>query len=126
VVLYSLALIMDAVNKLEVVGGAFTLIAGLFLALIGIYHEGTTPHGFVSVWFFAQADLAIATWGIGLLIRRWRSMGAALTAMGLLAPLIAAAIDWPSAATAEAYGIVLIDLGVLLMLRVHAVKRSPT
>jgi hypothetical membrane protein len=53
-------------------------------------------------------------------------MGAALTAMGLLAPLIAAAIDWPSAATAEAYGIVLIDLGVLLMLRVHAVKRSPT
>ena len=66
--LYALSLIDDAKNKAQVVGGGFMFMAGVFLALIGIYPSGTGPHTFVSTWFFAQADLAIVTWGIGLVL----------------------------------------------------------
>jgi Predicted membrane protein len=38
-------------------------VAGLFLALIGIYHAGTRPHVFVSTWFFVQMDTALIAWG---------------------------------------------------------------
>ncbi len=117
VLLYSAALVNGAKNKVEAVGGTFMLVAGIFLALIGIYHSGTGPHGFVSGWFFIQADLAIITWGIGLMLEGRRALGAVSIAMGVLAPLFAAAVKWPSVAVLEAYGITLISIWVILMLR---------
>lgn len=124
VLLYSLALMMNAANKVENAGGAFISIAGIFLALIGAYPSGTRPHTFVSIWFFAQTDLAVIAWGIGLLLRGWKVLGAVITAMSITGPALAVAINWPSAATLEAYGIAIVDAWVALMLRVHAAERS--
>ena len=124
--LYSINLLLISRNKVEDFASAFVFIAGLFLALIGIYHEGTRPHVFVSTWFFAQMDMALITWGIGSLMTRDRRLGLFSLLLGIVAPLIALVIPWPSAATEEAYGIVVIDLWVAVMTYLdakHVVKR---
>ena len=43
-------------------------------------------------------------------------------AIGIIGPVIAYAIDWPSAAVTEAYAIILINSWLLLMQRVHGEK----
>jgi len=116
--LYSAYQIEKARNNLEAVGGGFTFISGLFLMLIGLFPSGTRPHTFVSTWFFLQADMAILAWGLGLLKRRERGYGYIFVVMGIVSPLIGFLIDWPSAATVEAFGIVVIDIWVLLMLKI--------
>jgi hypothetical membrane protein len=121
-ILYALTLIWDANNKVETVGGAFALMAGIFLALIGVYPSGTSPHTFVSIWFFVQADVAITVWGIGILLSGWDVFGLVFTCIGIVGPLIAVVATWPSIAVVEAYGITLIDVWVVLMLRVHYVR----
>lgn len=121
-ILYALTLIWDANNKVETVGGAFALMAGIFLALIGVYPSGTSPHTFVSIWFFVQADVAITVWGIGILLSGWDVFGLVFTCIGIVGPLIAVVATWPSIAMVEAYGITLIDVWVVLMLRVHYVR----
>ncbi|WP_054857137.1 DUF998 domain-containing protein [Vulcanisaeta sp. JCM 16159] len=113
--LYSINLLLVSRNKVEDFASAFVFIAGLFLALIGIYHEGTRPHVFVSTWFFTQMDIALITWGIGSLMAKDRRLGLFSLLLGIIAPLIALIVPWPSAATEEAYGIVVIDLWVALM-----------
>ncbi len=125
--LYALILLQDAINKVETVGSAFALVAGVFLILIGVYPSDTTPHAFVSLWFFVQVDLAITAWGIGMLLSGWDRIGAVVTGIGVVGPLIAVAAPWPSIAVVEAFGIALIDVWVTLMLRVHWVrlKRPP-
>jgi|Deesub1362B_J571_1020462.scaffolds.fasta_scaffold00004_92 hypothetical membrane protein len=119
IMVYSLRQIIDSQNKIETVGATFLFTAGIFLILIGMYPAGTRPHNFVSTWFFVQADMAILAWGIGLLARKWKDLGVLFTLMGTLGPIIAALIDWPSAATIETYGIIIIDIWVILMLKVH-------
>jgi hypothetical membrane protein len=121
-ILYTLTLIRDAINKVETVGSVFALMAGVFLALIGVYPSGTTPHTFVSIWFFVQADVAIMIWGIGILLSGWDVFGLVFTCIGIVGPTIAVAVTWPSIAVVEAYGIALIDVWVVLMLRVHYVR----
>ena len=121
--LYSFCLIMDSENKIECIGSAFMIIASIFLILIGIFPSGTKPHTFVSLWFFIQLDMTIISWGIGLLLRKWLKLGIFLTAMGILAPIIAMLVPWPSVAIAETYGIVIIDIWIILMLRIHFKKR---
>lgn len=122
VLLYSLTLIQDAINKVETVGGAFTFIAGIFLALIGIFPSGTQPHNFVSTWFFIQAELAMLAWGLGLLLNDWKDFGKVILALGILGPIGAIVIQWPSVATIEAYGIVIIDVWVVLLLKIQTAR----
>ena len=117
ILFYSTYLILNSRNKLETVGSSFLFIAGLFLILIGVFPSGTRPHTFVSLWFFIQADLSILTWGIGLIIRRRIRLGGFIVLMGLLGSAIGFLVNWPSAATAEAFGIVIIDLWVVLMFK---------
>jgi len=116
-VLYSIFITLDSENKFETTGGAFLFVAGVFLALIGVFHSGVPEHGFVTAWFFIQIDIAILAWGVG---RGWRRYGIVVLAMGTLGPLFACVIDWPSAALVDAYGIVLINAWLVLMQRVHA------
>jgi len=116
--LYSVYQVEKAENNIEAVGGGFTFIAGLFLMLIGLFPSGTRPHTFVSTWFFLQADMAILTWGLGLIRRGEKRYSYIFVAMGIISPLIGFLIDWPSAATVEAFGIVVIDVWVLLMLKI--------
>lgn len=116
--LYAIALIKNATNKAETVGGAFMIITGIFLALIGVYPSGTEPHTFISIWFFVQADITVIAWGIGLLLRGWKRTGIISLGMGIGGPLITPFINWPSIAVLEAYGIILINAWVILMLKV--------
>jgi hypothetical membrane protein len=111
--LYSIHLLLISRNKIESFASAFVFIAGIFLALIGVYHEGTNPHVFVSTWFFIQIDMAIIIWGIGSLITRNKRFGLFTLLLGIVAPIIALLIPWPSAATVEAYGILAIDIWVV-------------
>ena len=112
--LYSINLLLTSRNKVESFASAFVFVAGLFLALIGIYHAGTRPHVFVSTWFFVQMDMALIAWGIGSLMGGDRGLGLFSLLLGVLAPIPASLIPWPSAATEEAYGIVIIDIWVVV------------
>ncbi|WP_449463064.1 DUF998 domain-containing protein [Tardisphaera miroshnichenkoae] len=113
---FSLALIRLSRNRLETVGGAFLLVAAFFLAMIGIFHEGTYPHDFVSYWFFVQADLAVGTLGAGRLLAHEKGKGSFLTAWSFAWPAAATLVAWPSTATLEAFGIGSLDVAVLVLI----------
>ncbi|MGC9071230.1 MAG: DUF998 domain-containing protein [Acidilobus sp.] len=110
VALFGSCLVVRGLDKLQDVGGSFFIIAGIFLVLIGLFHEGTYPHVFVSKWFFVQADLSAFTWGMGSLASGLRRTGAAELMISLAGPVGALAVRWQSGALIEAYGIVLIDV----------------
>lgn len=111
---YSWTLAFRARNRTQVAGGTLFLTAGFFLMLIGYFHEGTYPHLFISYWFFVQSALAIIAWGLGLLLSGERKEGSAVLMLGLISPLAAAVIPWPSAAMAEGFGIVVINVWVAI------------
>lgn len=112
-VIFSTCIVYESRSKLECVAGAFMLVASIFLMLIGIFPERTKYHTFVSLWFFIQADIAIITWGVSCISRIENALS--LTA-GLIGPLIAVFVKWPSIATLEAFGIIIIDIWVLLFI----------
>lgn len=114
---YGFYLVSQSMNKITTVGSAFTLISGLFLTFIGVYPTGTYPHFFVSVYFFTQTDITIGTWGLGLLRGENRGIGKALLGLSVVAPIIVALVDWPSTAVVEAYGILIMNIWVVLMTR---------
>lgn len=118
ILLYSLYLLLESRNKLESMGSSFMFVAGIFLILIGLFPSGTKPHNFVSTWFFIQADFAIVAWGLGLIVRKLVKLGSLITIMGLLSPVFAMLIEWPSAATIEAYGIIVIDIWVVILTKI--------
>jgi len=105
-------------SLLEAWGSAYLALAGVFLGLIGYYYEGTRPHVFVSTWFFIQMDVALALLSAGL-ARRGSSLARLSLIVALeafpVAALIGVLVGWPSAATLEAYGVVLIDFMVLVV-----------
>lgn len=113
VYLYSVYLAMESKNKLEVFASAFFFIAGIFLALIGIYHAGTRPHVFVSSYFFFQSWLSIFTWSMGIMKRKFK-LGLSSLILAIIAPLLAYFIKWPSVASLEALGIAVIYFWVLI------------
>lgn len=124
VLIFSIHLIQYSRNKLETVGASFISIAAIFLALIGVFHEGTYPHVFVSTWFFAQFDLATIVWGLGSAMMGSKE-GWGEFLMGLASPIPALLIRWPSAATLEAYGIIIIDIfTAIVTYSEHASNRS--
>jgi hypothetical membrane protein len=116
IVLYGLYLVHVSFNKRGTVGGAFMMITGVFLLLIGGFPEDTKHHTFFSFWFFIQGDLTVLTWGLALYRElEWRREGLLFLLMGVLGPLGAALIPWPSTAAVEAFGIVIMDIWVILM-----------
>jgi hypothetical membrane protein len=114
---YGFYLVSESSNKITTVGSAFTIISGAFLMLIGAYPTGTYPHYFVSVYFFAQTDIAIWTWGLGLIRTGKKDLGWTFLALSIVGPIIAGFVDWPSTAVVEAYGILIMTIWVALMLR---------
>lgn len=79
----------------------------------GSTHGGTTPHDFVSLWFFLQAALASTAWGVGALLAGSRR-GLVYILLGLSAPVVAQLIPWPSNGLEECFGALAIDAFVLL------------
>jgi len=120
---YGVLLSCWARGKLGVIGASYMALAGVFLVLIGVFHEGTRPHTFVSTWFFIQADIALILLGGEF---RNKPLGLAVLVSSLLAFPVAIAVEttvgWPSTAVLETYGILLIDYGVLAI--THLVYRS--
>ena len=99
-------------NKIENAGLSFFIISGLFLALIGIYHEGTYPHDFVSIWFFVLSSISFFTIGISLVFH-FRKYGVFMILFLISAWNVYSLIHWQSTAEDEIFGILVIDIVVL-------------
>ena len=112
---FSVYLMLSAENKLQTVGGAYVSISAIFLALIGVFHAGTRPHGFVSTYFFVQFFLGMLIYGAGSKDKAIRYGSVALFALALLGTFI----PWPSVALIETYEIALIAVFMSLI----AIKR---
>ena len=82
--------------------------------MIGIYHEGTYPHDFVSIWFFIIASISYATIGISLLFGQFKKTGVLLLIILIVSWAIFIAVPWQSVAENEIFGIIIIDVMVLL------------
>lgn len=118
IVLYGSAICLIGEDKLEVVGASYLSLAGVFLALIGIFPSGTKPHTFVSSWFFLQIYIAFIVLSAGMM-RRKLIYGLEVLIISSLAVPVAILAEilwgWPSAAVLEAYGIIIIDICVVLI-----------
>ena len=119
---FACSLLLYSKNRIESSGSSFLMISSLFLALIGIYHGGTYPHDFVSVWFFILADISIITWGIGLILddRKWAVY---VIILAILASALGFGLPWPSSAELETFGTAAIGLWAVLMI-LHLRKTS--
>ncbi len=111
--LYAVSLLHFSGNKIQSAGSSFFMIAALFLALIGIYHGGTYPHDFVSLWFFVLADIAIIVYGIGQLMVN-RIYGSATLIIAFLASVLGFTLKWDSSAELETFGTSAISLWAIL------------
>lgn len=116
IILYGVYLVKVSFNKMSSIGGGSMIITGMVLILIGLYPEGTGLHYFVSIWFFTQADITILTWGLALIDKPdWRKRAILFLLLSTIGPIIAWVIPWPSIAVAEAYGIGIMNIWVILM-----------
>ena len=78
----------------------------------------------VSIGFFLQFDLVIIAWGLGLLLRGLKGVGMLFSVIGILGPLAALTIEWPSIAIMETFGILIIDLWVIIMIKVFRIAET--
>lgn len=117
IIFYGVYLVHLSLNKLTNVGAAFLMITGIFLSLIGLFPSGTRPHYFVSLGFFTLADLSIIAWGAGFVGGERDRLGKLFIGMGITGPLLAYIVPWPSIAAVEAFGIIIMNIWVILMFR---------
>ncbi len=110
---FSALVIKHSRNKLEAVGGSFFMISALFLALIGIYHEGTYPHDFVSLWFFVLSSISYLTIGASLMFIKME-LGLVIVLLVAFGWVAFALVPWQSTAETELFGIIIIDLCVIV------------
>ncbi|MEM2752299.1 MAG: DUF998 domain-containing protein, partial [Sulfolobales archaeon] len=96
---------------------SFIFIAGIFLALIGLFPSGTHPHVFVSTWFFIQMWMALVASTIDFLFKKQLIPGLTLLSLSIIGPLGALLIKWPSVALLEIYGIIIINAYVTVLTR---------
>ena len=113
--LFSLFILKLSEHKLESFSSGLLFTSSIFLALIGIFHGGTRPHTFVSIWFFIETFLSFMVLGISLyLLGDLR--GVLVAVISGSAPFIAIIVDifhgWSSAAMAEAAGIAVIAISL--------------
>jgi len=113
--IYSLYLAYIAINKLYVFSFALMFIAGIFLALIGLFPSSTKPHGFVSLWFFVQIWLSLVSTAISMIKDRKIIYSLIMWIIVVIGPLGAILIKWPSVAILEIYGVILIDIYVAIL-----------
>jgi hypothetical membrane protein len=91
------------------------LIAILHLLLIGVFPEGTKPHGFVSYEFFALMTISLLFIGISLIAEEMSKYGASLLLLFILSLGGSLLIKWPSIALLELYNIALYNAGVAVL-----------
>lgn len=102
-------------SRAGVTGASYMVMAGVFLALIGVFPAGTRPHTFVSTWFFVQIDIALILLALAT-VRAGGKLSVPALAFSVaawpLALAVEALVGWPSAAVLETYGILIIDIVV--------------
>ncbi|MCL4444878.1 MAG: DUF998 domain-containing protein [Candidatus Thermoplasmatota archaeon] len=119
--LFSISAIWNSRSRSEIIGLSFFILDGLFLALVGVYHEGTAPHVLLAEWFFLLGKVTFFILGFSLIIQRAFSFATALLLLDALAWLIEARITFVSVAEYEIYNVVIMDLLVLIyLLRLRA------
>jgi len=119
IALYGGYLIKVSFNKKGTVGGASTIITGVFLTLIGIFPEGSKHHSFVSICFFTQGVLTVLIWGLALYRdEHLKREGVIFLVLSIFGTFAAFLVPWPSPAVAEAYMILILNIWVILMRRV--------
>jgi len=115
--LFSLYLLYVARSKVEAFSSSLLFVAGIFLALIGVFPSSTRPHTFVSTWFFVQMWLSFISFSVASHVTRRRGLRNSLAVVGVLGPLGALLVEllwgWPSIALLEAYGVIVVNLGVV-------------
>lgn len=115
---FSIHMIIVSRDKLGVVAGSYMSVAGIFLSLIAVFPAGTRPHVFVSTWFFIQAFIGALLYGLAR-VREDKIFSTTIFIIFILA-VVGALIKWPSAATLEAYEIILLTIfSILYILRVR-------
>ncbi len=63
---YAVGLIGEANNTVERTGTGIFILGLIFLALIGLFPEGTSPHYYVSWGFFVFSSLGFLVTGVGM------------------------------------------------------------
>ncbi|WP_393971908.1 DUF998 domain-containing protein [Oxyplasma meridianum] len=114
IALFSVSVILRSRNSVEIIGASYFMISGLFLALIGIYHEGTYPHDFVSIWFFILSSISYVAIAISFIIGKFRITGIILSLLLVLSWIAFAVVPWGSVAEDEMFGVAVIDVFVIL------------
>ncbi|MEM2681223.1 MAG: DUF998 domain-containing protein [Zestosphaera sp.] len=88
------------------------LVAIIHLLLIGVFPEGTKPHGFVSYEFFALMTSSLLLIGVSLIIEKLSKYGVLFIILFLVSLGGSLLIAWPSIALLELYNIILYNIGV--------------
>ncbi len=113
---YSLSIYRISSTKGEAFASGLLLTASIFLALIGFFPGGTRPHTFVSTWFFLQSFMGFFALGVSI-YRKGDRKGLWAAVSSALAPIVGIGVEltvgWPSAAVAEAAGILIIGISLL-------------
>ncbi len=82
---YALGSLRELKNFVQKLGVGIFGAGLLFLALIGIFPEGTSPHYYVSWAFFITASLGMLITGIGFYVEEDRKFGAFTVILFLIA-----------------------------------------
>ncbi|MCY0880049.1 MAG: DUF998 domain-containing protein [Firmicutes bacterium] len=106
--LYGVALLLASRDPAASAGATVFSLDGVFLGLIGYFHEGTAPHVFLSMWFFIEAALGCFLWGIGQRRRLLWSFFYQCWAVATLA--VGLGLTFPSTAYREIFGVAAIDV----------------
>lgn len=114
---YATYLAKTSTSKISTYASSFIFIAGIFLALIGLFPSGTHPHVFVSTWFFIQMWMALVASTIDFLFKKQLIPGLTLLSLSTIGPLGALLVKWPSVALLEIYGIIIINAYVTVLTR---------
>lgn len=112
---YGVYLALVSTSKASIYASSFVFIAGIFLALVGVFPSGTRPHVFVSTWFFVQAWMAMLASAIDFLAKKEVTTGAVLLSLSVIGPVGALLIRWPSVALLEVYGVILIGVYIVTL-----------
>jgi hypothetical membrane protein len=112
--LFSLAAIEKSVSRTEIIGFSFLILTGFFLALVGVFHEGTYPHVFLAEWFFLLGKISFLIIGISLILQKFRISGVIMFIFNIIAWIVEALIKFRSVAENEIYGVLVLDVLIII------------
>ncbi|MGC8506242.1 MAG: DUF998 domain-containing protein [Thermoplasmata archaeon] len=127
IVIFSASVIRRSAYRTEILGFSFLTLSGVFLALVGLYHEGMYPHVFLAEWFFLLGKISFLIIGAALIIGKSEVYGISMVVFNIIAWIIEVSIKFTSVAESEIYGIIVLDILIAIyimhILRRHRISR---